>query len=747
MPRILVAEDSPTQAEQLRILLEAEGFEVEVVPDGETGYDRFAASDFDLILTGVLLSDLSGYDLCRKIKAHPVKGRTPVVLLTTLHDPLDILRGLECGADNYLTKPYRPDDLLGRLRYIFANRSRQADGKRRVGAEVTFLGKTFAVSSDRKQILDLLLSTCEDVGRASKELRSSRAELAVARAEVERYNALVLGAQVDLEARIRERTAELAEANAALRGEVEERRQAEEALRQSEDLYRGLVETSPDAIILFGLDGRVRMANRQALATFGYDAAEMIGRDRKDLHAPESREKGVDNWKAILETGRTVHVEYRIMRKDASVLDAEINAALIRDGQGKARAVLGVIRDVSDRKRLEAQFLQAQKMEAVGQLAGGIAHDFNNLLCVINGYAEMLLSDSGQGQQARMALEEVRKAGERAASLTRQLLAFSRRQVVALRVLDLNAVVADVGKMLRRLIGEDVELTTVLAPSLRRVKADPVQVEQVLLNLAVNARDAMPQGGKLTIETANVELDGAFARPHPEARPGDYILLAVSDTGCGMDEATRGHVFEPFFTTKGPGKGTGLGLATVYGAVKQAGGHVYVYSEPGRGTTFKIYLPAVEETAPESAPHAGLSEGPRGGETVLLAEDEEGVRTLTRLVLQQQGYTLLEAGDGDEALRICGEHEGRIDLLISDVVMPGLGGRELADRVAAMRPGLRVLYLSGYTDDAVVRHGVLQAETAFLQKPFTVDALACKVREVLDGPRTASGSVLSEPKA
>jgi two-component system, cell cycle sensor histidine kinase and response regulator CckA len=601
---------------------------------------------------------------------------------------------------------------------------------------VTFLGKTFAVSSERRQILDLLLSTCEDLVRANKELRSSHVELAAARAECAYHNALLLRAQGELEARVRERTAELAEANAALRLEIEDRRQAEEALRQSEELYRSLVETSPEAIVLFGLDGRIRMANRQALATFGYDAAEMIGRDRMDLHAPESRETGGDNWEAILETGRTAHVECHMVRKDASVLDAEINAALIVDGQGKPQAILKVIRDVSDRKRLEGQFLQAQKMEAVGRLAGGVAHDFNNMLCVINGYAEMLLSDPGQGQQAQAALEEVLKAGGRAASLTRQLLAFSRQQVIAPRVLDLNAVVADVGTMLRRLIGEDVELTTVLDPSLRRVKADPAQVEQVLMNLAVNSRDAMPRGGKVTIETANVELDEAFARTHHVGRPGYYVLLAVSDTGCGMDEATKAHVFEPFFTTKGLGKGTGLGLATVYGVVKQAGGYVYVYSEPGRGTAFKIYLPSVEETAPEGAPHAGLPEGPRGGETILLAEDEEAVRTVTRLFLQQHGYTVLETGDGDEALRVGGEHEGRIDLLISDVVMPGLGGRELADQLTALRSELRVLYLSGYTDDAVVRHGVLEAETAFLQKPFGSGDLARKVREVLDAPRS-----------
>jgi CheY-like chemotaxis protein len=326
----------------------------------------------------------------------------------------------------------------------------------------------------------------------------------------------------------------------------------------------------------------------------------------------------------------------------------------------------------------------------------------------------------------------MKKAGDRAASLTRQLLAFSRQQVVAPRVLDLNAVVADVDKMLRRLIGEDVSLASVLDPALGPIKADPGQMEQVLLNLAVNARDAMPRGGRLTIETANAELDEGYTRLHAEARPGPYVLLAVSDTGVGMDEATRARAFEPFFTTKGPGKGTGLGLATVYGIVRQAGGHVEVYSELGRGSTFKLYLPRAGAMSLSGMPREGPPGRPSGTEVVLLVEDEDAVRALARHVLQAQGYTVLEARHGAEAVRCCEQHAGPIHLLMTDVVLPGPGGRELAERVTTLRPGVKVLYVSGYTDDAVVRHGVLEAEMAFLQKPFTVDALARKVREVLD---------------
>jgi two-component system cell cycle sensor histidine kinase/response regulator CckA len=380
----------------------------------------------------------------------------------------------------------------------------------------------------------------------------------------------------------------------------------------------------------------------------------------------------------------------------------------------------------------EKRLYQAQKMEAIGHLAGGVAHDFNNLLTIISGYSDILLSRLPATDPASGLLQEIHKAGERAAGLTRQLLAFSRKQIIQPKVLDLNALANDVGKMLRRMIGEDVSLTTVLAPRLGRVKADPGQIEQVLMNLAVNARDAMPQGGKLTIETANVELDDNFTQGRPEVQPGWYVLLAVSDTGCGMTEEVKAKVFEPFFTTKEAGKGTGLGLATVYGIVKQSGGYIYVYSEPGLGTTFKIYLPLVEDGVPAGTSNSDRKTLPQGSETILLVEDEDAVRSLTRYTLQMQGYAVLEARDGEEALRVADQHQGQIHLLMTDVVMPRMGGRRVAERLAQTHPGVKALFLSGYTDDAVVRHGILEGEVAFLQKPFTPSALAQKVRDVLD---------------
>ena len=397
---------------------------------------------------------------------------------------------------------------------------------------------------------------------------------------------------------------------------------------------------------------------------------------------------------------------------------------------------LGIERKVKEEalRKSEDQLRQSQKMDAIGQLAGGVAHDFNNLLTIILGYGDLLLARLRADAQALSFVTEIKKAGERAASLTHQLLAFSRKQLLDSKILDLNTIVSETDKMLGRLIGNDITLTTVLDPNLKLVKADPGQVGQVLLNLAVNARDAMPQGGQLTIETSNAYLNDTYAQAHPEVQPGEHVLLAVSDTGCGMDAATKSRIFEPFFTTKELGKGTGLGLSTVFGIVKQSEGHISVDSEPGRGTAFKIYLPCHKEaTVRAIGPSLALSQAPRGGkETILLVEDEDAVRNLSRQVLQSNGYEVLEASGAATALRVCEDYPMAIDLLVSDVVMPEMSGRQLAERLNGLRPEMKVMYMSGYTNDAVVRHGVQAAETAFLQKPFTSHALAQKVRAVLD---------------
>jgi signal transduction histidine kinase len=398
----------------------------------------------------------------------------------------------------------------------------------------------------------------------------------------------------------------------------------------------------------------------------------------------------------------------------------------------QARLVEALRTSYQDLQETQAQLLQAQKMEAIGQLAGGVAHDFNNLLTVITGRSALTLSALPADHPHRRNLELIETTAQRAAALTRQLLAFSRKQVLEAKVLDLNAVVTGLAPMLRRLIGEDLELTAVPAPDLGRVKADPSQLEQIIVNLVVNARDAMPQGGRLTIETGNVELDDAYTRRHPGAIAGPFVMLAVSDTGHGMDAATLARIFEPFFTTKEPGKGTGLGLATVFGIVKQSGGNIWAYSEPGHGTTFKIYLPRVDDQTEPTEPAAAVPVLARGSETILLVEDDDDVRALARETLEGNGYAVISAASAAEALRVMGPRQQPIHLLVTDVVMPQMGGRGLADRLTPDHRDLRVLYISGYTDDAVVRHGVLAGGTAFLQKPFIPVALLRKVREVLD---------------
>jgi two-component system, cell cycle sensor histidine kinase and response regulator CckA len=435
--------------------------------------------------------------------------------------------------------------------------------------------------------------------------------------------------------------------------------------------------------------------------------------------------------------------EYGIIEQatfvDGSTVWLETSKIPLHDGEGRVVGVLGVWQDITARRRLEEQLRQSAKMEAVGQLAGGVAHDFNNILTIINGYSDLLLGHFVDDDPRRDLVSKIQKAGVRATRLTRQLLAFSRKSVLAPVVLNLNDIVADLGRLLAPLIGEDIHLRVRSAADLWRVKVDPGEMEQVVMNLAINARDAMRHGGDLTIETSNVVLDGTFAITHGDLRPGEYVMLSVSDTGCGMDAKTRERIFEPFFTTKGSDKGTGLGLAMVYGMVKQSGGYIDVYTELDHGSTFKIYLPHHREGTALRKSEQGCRAAPRGTETILLTEDEEGVRTLTRQILERCGYTVLEACQGQDALAICKTHSERIHLLITDVVMPNMSGPQLAERILLDRPGMKVLYLSGYTDDAVVRHGVLKGQAPFLQKPFSADTLSQKVRETLDSRSSISG--------
>lgn len=495
------------------------------------------------------------------------------------------------------------------------------------------------------------------------------------------------------------------------------------ALRASEARFRHLAESGIIGIAIVDEASRVLEANDAVL--------DMLGCTREDLRAGEAI------WRLVSTNDSDVNApataarprarEGEFLRKDGRRTPVLSATAPLEDGKN-----ICISLDLTAQKRVEEQFRQAQKMEAVGRLAGGVAHDFNNILSVILSYAEMVGAELAPGDPLYMEIDEIYSAATRATELTRQLLAFSRQQVLEPKVLSLRSMVAGMEKMLRRLLGADIQLTTLTEPDLWNVVADSSQIEQIIMNLAVNARDAMPTGGKLTLQTINVELDGEYAATHHDVRPGPYVMLAVSDTGTGMDAATQARIFEPFFTTKDKGKGTGLGLATVFGIVKQSGGHVWVYSELGKGTTFKVYLPRASGTADVHPSERPPRESLRGTETILLVEDDAHVRVLARNILRRNGYVVLEASNGGEALLICEQHGAKIDLLLTDVVLPLMSGRQIAERLCSLRPEMKVLFMSGYTDDAVLQHGVLDSGVAYLQKPVTPGTLTSRVREVLD---------------
>ncbi|MEW6126762.1 MAG: response regulator [Acidobacteriota bacterium] len=520
--------------------------------------------------------------------------------------------------------------------------------------------------------------------------------------------------------------------------------EAEIKQRNIENWFAASMRGIADGVIATDRETLVTFLNPVAEWVTGWGAREAIGRQAKEVFqmlSANDYEQLIDPISTTLTSGIVTDISGNVflLNRKAEKIPIDYSAACLRDESRNPTGVVIVFRDLSERQRTEGllrdtqeQLIQAQKMEAIGRLAGGIAHDFNNLLTAIIGYSQLVMDQLQDNDPIYLKIAEVEKAGKRAAELTGQLLAFSRKQVLQPKVINLNAVIDDIEKMLRRLIGEDIDFSVIPDPQLDSVKADPRQMEQIIMNLAVNARDAMPQGGKLTIETANIHLDETYASDHVTIKPGPYVLLAVSDTGIGMDKETQSRIFEPFYTTKEFGKGTGLGLSTVYGIVKQSGGNIWIYSELNQGTTFKVYLPSINQKLEINDAQQAASTPHGGSETLLLIEDEEAVRTLARQILEMNGYTVIEASNGIEAINLCQIHQDAIEMVITDVVLPGLSGSDLVEQLRAMGYDKKILYMSGYTDRTIVSHGILEPNIAFLEKPFTPASLSKKVRELLD---------------
>jgi len=510
-----------------------------------------------------------------------------------------------------------------------------------------------------------------------------------------------------------------------------ERTRNEIAIRQSERRFHELFENAKDILFTLDLEGNVTSLNKSAEEVMGWSRSEALQLNIKSLVAPEHLNLCSQMMQRILNEEPLQHFEISMLRKDGRKVLLQASARLIYSN-GERHAIQGIARDVTERRQLENMVQQSQKLEAIGRLSGGLAHDFNNLFCVISGHTELLTEQMEPAQPALRNLAQIKKAVDSAASLTRQLLAFSRKQVFHPRVLDLNAEVVETRKMLGRLVGEQIEFFTSLQPALGSVRVDPVQLEQVLVNLVLNARDAMSQGGKLTIETKNVDLEEGARSKRSIVPAGKYVVLSVTDNGCGMDEEAQSRIFEPFFTTKELGKGSGLGLATVYGIVKQSGGFIWVYSELGQGTTIRVYLPRVDSSPALHSLGNPHTEVRQGSETVLLVENADSLRNLAKELLKASGYAVLDADSGREALRIASSFSGPIHLLLTDVIMPGMGGKQLAEQFTSLRPATRVLYMSGYSNDGIVQSGILESGALLLEKPFTREILLRKVRQVLD---------------
>ncbi|KZD06193.1 hypothetical protein AUP43_11145 [Oceanibaculum pacificum] len=675
--------------------MEAEGYAAEIAFDGESALKRIKAADFDLVISDIVMPGMSGYDLCRTLKGISDLSHVPVILLTTRKDPMDIFLGLECGADNFFTKPYDADRLIARIRNILYNKALRSRGKLKMGVEIALFGKTFLISSEKEQILDLLISTFEDTVQANIDLEKSKQELAAAKVKIEEYVYIL-----------------------------------ENRMRASEAIHRVIVENVTQGIITIDETGKVTSFNPASEAIFGFSAEELLG-ECVDKLIPQSRRPSDQTMASFLRASQRVGqgpFETQGRHKDGSEFPIRLSLSeSVLDSRG---LFIGVVEDLKSQKAMEEQLHHAQKMEAVGQLTGGIAHDFNNLLTVILGNSELLVEELKDQEDERVSAEMIMTAAKRSADLTQRLLAFSRRQALKPQVLNVNDLLTGVEKLVQRTLGADISITVNYQGTPWPALADPAQLESAILNLCINARDAMPDGGSLTIETSNTYLDSAYAGSHMEVKSGEYVLIAVTDTGAGIPPDILRKVFDPFFTTKEKGKGTGLGLSMVYGFIKQSEGHVSIYSEVGHGTTVKLYLPKASQEVDPAEP-VGEIALEQGGETILMVEDNELVRSHVETRLRKLGYNILTASNGPEALAIFRDRPD-IDLLFTDIIMPGgMNGKQLADEARRIKPNIRTLFTSGYTENAINHQGRLESRVYLLSKPYSYADLARMIRIAL----------------
>ncbi len=708
MHEILIIEDSPTQAEQLVYTLEQNGYKVTAARNGKEALELLDRLKPTVIVTDIVMPEMDGFRLCKRLKDNENLKDIPVILLTSLSDPEDVLKGLECGADNFITKPYDEHSLLTRIHHILINSELRKESKMQLGVEIFFRGKKHFITAERQQILDLLLASYEAAVSRSQEL-------GLAQKELEELN-------TQLEERINEKTA-------SLKAEMEERRRAEKGIY----FLASIVRNMPDSVCSFDPDGNIFSWNEAAEKMLGYTKEEILGKHVTATIPEELARKEMGHCMNILNTAGffTGYESIRIAR-DGTRVPVEITALSLKDERQNVTSYSFIMRNISDRKKLEEQLLQAQKMEAVGQLAGGIAHDFNNILSAIIGYAH-LLRDKLAEDPLLVNAEQIIESAEKGAEVTHSLLAFSRKQMIRPTLIRINDMIKRFEKLLYRIIGEDIEIRTTLADRDICIMADASQLNQMLMNLATNARDAMTGGGILAFTTGISVIDDSFVRNHGYGSPGDFAFITVSDTGVGMSKDTTTKIFEPFFTTKGPGKGTGLGLSMVYGIIKQHDGFINVYSEPGNGTTFRIYLPLIrsgEEVFVEN-PVDSVIRG--GNETVLVAEDDSKLRKLAEIVLKEYGYNVILAENGEDAVNKFVDNKDAVQLLLLDMIMPKKGGKEAYEEIKKIRPDIKVLLATGYTADKISgQDSLLDGFSDFVLKPVSPKDLLIKIREVLD---------------